>query len=277
MEFKENVKIAGIQCILPDELLGKKQKVSDISYIAAEQLISKLNWNKNDIRVLILVTQSSDYLIPSTASLLQKRLEIGYDCLVYDLNAGGDGFAKGMLVSSRLLTSLTNTGKGIIVFGDVFSNENTGNMVAAVGLEVSSAYELSGATVNIPGTFAYISQRKKYYLPEHGDDVEHVIIEAVSESGWELEDDYFLLSNSILIYNTFKRDSMFIKQDLMTNYSDNSAFIPYLLCQNDDIEKMVVITVGAGISVSMMKCILDKDVYKNIIVSNEYYEDMKEE
>jgi 3-oxoacyl-[acyl-carrier-protein] synthase-3 len=39
---------------------------SDLGYMAAEQLISDLNWNKTEIDGLIFVSQGHDYIEPAT-------------------------------------------------------------------------------------------------------------------------------------------------------------------------------------------------------------------
>ena len=41
---------------------------------ATEKLLAELDWKKEDIGVLIYMTQSADYLIPSTAIALQERM-----------------------------------------------------------------------------------------------------------------------------------------------------------------------------------------------------------
>ena len=44
--------------------------VSDLCHEAAELLIKKLEWEKDEIGILIMVTQTPDYLVPNTAIIL---------------------------------------------------------------------------------------------------------------------------------------------------------------------------------------------------------------
>ena len=61
--------------------------VSDLCCQAAELLIKKLDWKKEDIGILIMVTQTPDYLIPNTAIILQNRLVLSKntDCFAISL------------------------------------------------------------------------------------------------------------------------------------------------------------------------------------------------
>ena len=47
---------------------------SDLCLKAAGQLMSELNWTKGEVGLLILVTQTPDYLLPSTSIILQDKL-----------------------------------------------------------------------------------------------------------------------------------------------------------------------------------------------------------
>ena len=80
---------------------------SDMCCQAAEKLFTKLDWERDSIRVLVFVTQSEDVKTPSTAMIIQKRLGIGQDCLAFDVNLGCSGYVSGLQIVSALLN---NTG-----------------------------------------------------------------------------------------------------------------------------------------------------------------------
>ena len=61
---------------------------SDLAYIAAEQLIKDLGWEKESIDVLIYVSQSRDYIAPMTSCILQDRLGLSKECFVVDAPLG---------------------------------------------------------------------------------------------------------------------------------------------------------------------------------------------
>ncbi|WP_310377786.1 ketoacyl-ACP synthase III [Flavobacterium sp.] len=91
--------------------------VSDLCYQAAELLIKKLEWEKDEIGVLIMVTQTPDYLIPNTAIILQNRLGLSKNTACFDIPLGCSGFVYGASVISAMLASHSFK-KGILLVGD---------------------------------------------------------------------------------------------------------------------------------------------------------------
>lgn len=96
--------------------LKKGQSASDLSCYAAEKLLTKLKWDRNEIRVIVNVTQSADLYTPSTAMIIQKRLGIGQDCIAFDVNLGCSGYVSGLQIASALLQS--TGGKGLLTVAD---------------------------------------------------------------------------------------------------------------------------------------------------------------
>ncbi len=98
--IKKQVMLTGIEnrrvCI-------NGQKASDLATIAADKLLNLLEWNRNEIDVLIFVTQSPELSRPSTAFIIQQRLGIGKDCLVYDINLGCSGYIGGIETIAAIL------------------------------------------------------------------------------------------------------------------------------------------------------------------------------
>lgn len=93
---------------------------SDLCLRAATNLLEALNTDIEDIDVLILVTQTPDFAIPNTASLLQAKLGMKKSSLVFDINLGCSGYVYGLGVISSLLKSL-NLKKGLLLTGDTLS------------------------------------------------------------------------------------------------------------------------------------------------------------
>lgn len=91
---------------------------SDLGFEAAQQLILEMNIDKNDIDVLIFVSQTPDYLnIPNTAPLLQSKLGLSKSCLSFDLPLGCSGFVYGL---STIASYMQNPAfkKGLLICGD---------------------------------------------------------------------------------------------------------------------------------------------------------------
>jgi 3-oxoacyl-[acyl-carrier-protein] synthase-3 len=96
---------------------NKMTSTSDMCFEPARQLIEKLNWSKNDIDAVIVVTQSPDYFIPGSAVMLQDRLGLNKSCLAFDINLGCSGYVYGLYVLGNLLSS-GQLKKGLLLVGD---------------------------------------------------------------------------------------------------------------------------------------------------------------
>lgn len=80
-----------------------EQTASDLGYQAANQLLGKIKINRDEIGMLIFVTQKPDYRVPSTAFVLHKRLGLPKECSAFDLNLACSGFIYGMQLILSML------------------------------------------------------------------------------------------------------------------------------------------------------------------------------
>ena len=103
---------------------GLKQTTSDFCFAAAEKILTDKGINREDIGILIFVTQSADYGIPATACVLQSRLGLKKDCLAFDVNLGCSGFTYGVTVAGSLLNT-TNTRYALLLCGDTSAKEKS--------------------------------------------------------------------------------------------------------------------------------------------------------
>jgi 3-oxoacyl-[acyl carrier protein] synthase len=93
---------------------------SDLCFTAAETLITDLGWDKNDIEVLVFVSHTADYKLPSTACVLQNRLGLPTSCMAFDSPLGCSGFVYGLgIISSILQTGFIK--KGLLLVGNTQS------------------------------------------------------------------------------------------------------------------------------------------------------------
>lgn len=76
---------------------------SDLCERATNDLLDKINWKREKIDVLIFVSQSGDYVIPSSACILQHKLNLTKSCIAFDINMGCSGYVYGLTVISSLL------------------------------------------------------------------------------------------------------------------------------------------------------------------------------
>ncbi|MBX9889395.1 MAG: ketoacyl-ACP synthase III [Flavobacteriaceae bacterium] len=78
---------------------------SDLCFAAAEQLINDLGINKDEIDLLIFVSQTPDYRMPATSITLQHRLGLGKHTAAFDISLGCSAFVYGLSVVYGLMQS----------------------------------------------------------------------------------------------------------------------------------------------------------------------------
>jgi 3-oxoacyl-[acyl-carrier-protein] synthase III len=76
---------------------------SDLGVAAAEKLIASGACRREDIDYLLLCTQTPDYLLPTTACVMQERLGISTGSGAFDFNLGCSGFVYGLGVAKGLI------------------------------------------------------------------------------------------------------------------------------------------------------------------------------
>lgn len=93
---------------------------SDLCLVAAEQLISDLSWNKEDIDYLIFVTQTPDYILPTTSCIIQNKLGLNEEVCAFDISLGCSGWIYGISTLSQLI-SASGLKRGLLLAGDTIS------------------------------------------------------------------------------------------------------------------------------------------------------------
>lgn len=112
---KKQIRVTGVE---KRHVAGRNQRTSDLCYAAAVPLLEKLQWKREEIQILILITQGPNYAHPSTAFFLHKRLGLSKDCLAYDMNLGCSSFNVGVHTVSSLLQSCEKGAKALLLVGD---------------------------------------------------------------------------------------------------------------------------------------------------------------
>lgn len=93
---------------------------SDLCQAAAEKLIVELGWEKSEIKALVFVSQTPDYILPATSCVLQQKLGLGKDCMTLDISLGCSGWVYALSVIVSLMQNGTIR-KGILLAGDTIT------------------------------------------------------------------------------------------------------------------------------------------------------------
>lgn len=120
LNVQESAKFSKNTGIISRYEAGDSICASDLCYEAANSLLKKLNWNTNEVDVLIFVSQTPDYILPATSNLLQNRLGLSNDCFCLDISLGCSGYVYGMSVISNLLQNPAFK-KGLLLVGDTIT------------------------------------------------------------------------------------------------------------------------------------------------------------
>ena len=135
---------------------------SDLCYEAACHIFEATNIQKEDIDVCIFVSQTPDYKSPGTSIILQDRLGLGKDTIVYDVNMSCSGFIHGLLMGFTFL-NIPTVNNVLLMVGDTLSkvlslkDKSTGMLLGDGGiacvLSKGDQYGNSFFSMNTDGAF----------------------------------------------------------------------------------------------------------------------------
>ena len=101
-EVEKVVRLAGVKT---RHLAADSECSSDLCLAAARNVLGALAWPPESIDGLIMVTQSPDYFLPSTACLLHRDLKLADTCAAFDVGLGCSGYAYGLWLAAMMLQS----------------------------------------------------------------------------------------------------------------------------------------------------------------------------
>lgn len=96
------------------------QTSSDFAYVAAKKLMDEMDVDPASIGVLVFTAAYLDYHVPPTACVLQTRLGLSTDCIVFDTNLACSGYVYGLQTLCSIL-SCSSAKRGLLLTGDITS------------------------------------------------------------------------------------------------------------------------------------------------------------
>ncbi len=93
------------------------QTTSDLCFAAAERLMADMGVAREQIDLLVFVSQSPDYIIPMTSCLLQQRLGLSTRCVAFDVTSGCSGYVQGLSIVASMLSG-GNLRRALLLSGD---------------------------------------------------------------------------------------------------------------------------------------------------------------
>jgi 3-oxoacyl-[acyl-carrier-protein] synthase III len=117
---KERDQLIKTTGVITKRVAPKGVTTSDMSIPATEKLLADLGWNKQDVELLIFISQSRDYLIPGTSHILQDRMGFPTTMMAFDISLGCSAFVYGLSVIMGMMSS-GQIRKGLLIMGDTSS------------------------------------------------------------------------------------------------------------------------------------------------------------
>lgn len=107
--------MAGVQEIYRSKA---EQTASDLGYLAAQEVFNSGKVSRDEIGILVFVSQKPDYRSPATSYVLQKRLGLSKDVLCVDINLACSGFVYGIQTALALLDGVQGNKKALLITAD---------------------------------------------------------------------------------------------------------------------------------------------------------------
>lgn len=99
-DVRKVVSMAGVR---HRHVVGDELTAVDLCTEAARRLMDKLGWAPESITGLIMVTQSPDHFLPSSACVVHAKLGLPVDCAAFDMGLGCSGYPYGLYIAATML------------------------------------------------------------------------------------------------------------------------------------------------------------------------------
>lgn len=311
-----NVAVCGMACAVPadridnsnyvrlfgndqmqkfEKMVGVKERrhvkvgdtTADLAYAAALRLKNAGCWSCVNVDAVLFVSQTSNFLLPATACVLQDRLGIKKDTVAYDINLGCSGFVYGIFSAASLI-QMQGVNRVLLLGGDTISKLTREEDPASAPLFGDAGFavvlERNAAAAPIHYAFMTDGSGASAIKAEHGgrlsmdgmdvfnftiNEVPDLIREALASNGLAAEAvDYYVLhqANRFVLKQVALALGVSMKKVpvSMDRYGNtSSASIPLTLCDVNSgipsLDTRRVLMAGFGVGLSWGALITDFD------------------
>ena len=116
-ESRRVIKVLGVKSSFKSK---PNTSTVDLFLFAAKKILIKNYIDKSNIGILICVTQTPDYLMPSCSNIVHQKLKLDERCPAYDINLGCSGYVYSLWNIMSVMQS-NNIKKGLLLVGDTIS------------------------------------------------------------------------------------------------------------------------------------------------------------
>lgn len=185
--------------IIKRHIAADNETTTDLAYYAAINAIEAAELQNDDIDLIIVATTTPTRVFPSTAALLQERLDI-HGCPAFDIQAVCTGFVYALSVAEKFIQ--TGSAKNVLVVGAEtlsrivdWTDRNTcvlfGDGAGAVVLSASESPGILSTHLHCDGSFNHllhvptgpgsVVSDDPAYIDMQGNDVFKVAVRTLSQ------------------------------------------------------------------------------------------------
>jgi 3-oxoacyl-[acyl-carrier-protein] synthase III len=210
--------------------------VSDMAVFGLQNLFDRGLLKREDIDALLLITQSPDYFMPATSSIIQGRLGLKQDMICLDINQACAGFVLG-LIEAFMFLEQESVRKVVLINADVLSRKTSpkdrniyplvGDAAAITVIERDPQDSVIHATVKMDGT-----RNDALMIPAGGlrlpSSAETAVLEDVGDNNLRARD--HLRMDGSAIFNFVQTEIPPLIQGLLDRVGVSLDAIDYFLC-----------------------------------------------
>lgn len=121
-DVKTKEKLIKSTGIKQKHILSQNESLLNLYIKIGKNSLNTLNWEKDSIDGVIVVSQSPEYQLPATSSILQNELGLSTETFAYDINMGCSGYIYGLYnAMSNISASLGQIKRILLFVGDAIS------------------------------------------------------------------------------------------------------------------------------------------------------------
>lgn len=249
-------KVAAKVGVISRHLASETETAGDMAEKAARKLFEEYNIDPKTIDFVMLCTQSPDYLLPSTACILQNRLGINTTAGAFDYNLGCSGCVYGIAMANSFVTS--GLAKNVLVLtaetyqkylhkSDKSNRSIFGDGAAACLISTEGIAEIGNCVLGTDGSGAdnlIVKTGAARYKNATG-------VVTIDEDGHERYDDYLYMNGSAIFNFTLDTVPTMMAQILEKNNM-----------QKDDVDYYIFHQANKFMLNTIRKvCVLPKDKF----------------
>jgi 3-oxoacyl-[acyl-carrier-protein] synthase-3 len=110
-------KVVGMAGVAKRRVAAADQCSSDLCIAAARKLLADLSWSPTSIEGLVLVTQTPDFFLPSTACVVHGALGLSDECAAFDVGLGCSGYPYGLWLA-HLMVAAGGLARVLVLHGE---------------------------------------------------------------------------------------------------------------------------------------------------------------